>query len=78
MKTLDKYIIKSFAVDYLISLSVLLSIYVVLDLFFNFDEFIQDGALPASRILLAVIEYYTTHLFLYFAQISGVILARSE
>jgi lipopolysaccharide export system permease protein len=73
MSILDKYIIKAFAINYMIALCVLMSMYVVLDLYFNFDEFTQDGALPMGQVIKAVLSYYTAHLFLYFAQISGVI-----
>jgi lipopolysaccharide export system permease protein len=73
VKTLDRYIARSFAFNYLIALAVLMSIYIVLDLFFNFDEFTQEGTVPLATTLRAIAEYYGIHLFLYFAQISGVI-----
>ncbi len=50
-----------------------MSIYVILDLFFNFDEFSQGTNLSIFQILLAMARYYGAHLFLYFSQISGVI-----
>src|SRR4030095_11161506 len=38
MKILDRYVLISFVKNYLISLMVLLGLYVVLDMVFNFDE----------------------------------------
>ena len=73
ISTLDKYIIKQFGINYVISFAVLVSIYVILDLFFNFDEFSQGTNLSFFQILWTMARYYGTHLFLYFAQISGVI-----
>ncbi len=73
MKTLDKYIIKAFAVNYVISLTVLLSTYVFLDMFFNFDEFTEDTGLGFWALVRVLGQYYGAHLFLYFTQISGVI-----
>ena len=37
--TLDRYIARQFVLNYVIAFSVLVSLYVVLDLFFNLDEF---------------------------------------
>ncbi len=73
MSTLDRYIIKSLSVNYLISLAVLMSTYVALDLFFNFDEFMQEDGIPFIDVVHAMGAYYGTHLFLYFGQIAGVI-----
>lgn len=73
MRILDQYIVKSFAVNFVVSLAVLLSIYVLLDLFFNFDEFTHETGLSFGGLLAALMRYYGSHLFLYFSQISGVI-----
>lgn len=71
--TLDRYIARQFALNYVIAFSVLVSLYVVLDLFFNLDEFYQGTNLGIVEIAIAVVQYYATHLFWYFSQISGVI-----
>ncbi len=73
MNTLDKYIARQFGINYLISFAVLVSIYIILDLFFNFDEFTQATNLSMIQIVVAIVKYYGIHLFLYFSQISGVI-----
>jgi lipopolysaccharide export LptBFGC system permease protein LptF len=71
--TLDRYIARQFGLNYVISFSVLVSLYIVLDLFFNLDEFYQDTSLGFLEIAIAVGKYYAAHLFWYFSQISGVI-----
>jgi len=71
--TLDRYIARQFGLNYVIAFSVLVSLYVVLDLFFNLDEFYQGTDLGIAEIAIAVAKYYATHLFWYFSQISGVI-----
>ena len=38
MKILDRYVLSTFLKNYLISLRVLIGLYVVLDMVFNFDE----------------------------------------
>ncbi len=71
--TLDRYIAKQFGLNYVIAFSVLVSLYIVLDLFFNLDEFYQGTDLGLVEIAMAVVKYYATHVFWYFSQISGVI-----
>lgn len=71
---LDRYIVKSFLVNYAISLAVLISMYVVLDLFVNFDEFTERGR-PATEVAMNIISFYGYRVPLYFGQLSGVITA---
>ena len=58
--------------NYLIALGVMMSLYTVLDLFFNIDEFTEAGE-PITTVAANVSSYYAAHCFLYFAQLSGVI-----
>ncbi|MCK4658118.1 MAG: LptF/LptG family permease [Phycisphaerae bacterium] len=69
---LDRYILRSLAVNYLIALATMMSLYVVLDLFVNMDEFTEDAA-PTGVVIAGILSYYGNNLFLYFAQLSGVI-----
>ncbi len=39
LRTLDRYVLRTFFSNYVLSLFVLISLYVVLDLFVNLDEF---------------------------------------
>ncbi|MCH7814020.1 MAG: LptF/LptG family permease [Planctomycetes bacterium] len=72
MSILDRYILRSLVVNYLIALAVMMSLYIVLDLFFNMDEF-TEGDQGVAEVVADVVGYYATNLFLYFAQLSGVI-----
>ncbi len=72
MKNLDRYILRSLFVNYLIAIAVMISLYVVLDLFFNMDEFTED-AQSTHQVLLDISSFYGNRIFLYFKELSGVI-----
>lgn len=72
MTVLDRYLLRSLLVNYLIGLGVMLSLYVVLDMFVNMDEFTEQGY-PALTVVGNIVSYYTPNLLLYFSQLSGVI-----
>ncbi|MCB9851165.1 MAG: LptF/LptG family permease [Phycisphaerales bacterium] len=69
MTTLDRYILRGLIVNYLIAICVMISLYVVLDLFFNMDEFAEQK----GEMLVSMMSFYGNRIFLYFAQLSGVI-----
>ncbi len=61
MKILDRYVLWSFLKNYLISFMVLIGMYVVLDMVFNFDELVEvrstgteAGAKPLLSVLMNV------------------------
>jgi len=71
-KTVDRYLLRSFVANYLLSLFVMISLYVSLDLFVNLDEFTEESSsLPV--VLGHIASFYGYNLFLYFSQLSGVI-----
>jgi len=72
LTVLDRYLLRSLLVNYLIGLGVMLSLYVVLDMFVNMDEFTEQRD-PVLSILGNIVSYYTPNLLLYFSQLSGVI-----
>jgi len=72
IKTLDGYILRSFGVNYAISLCALIGLYITLHLFFNLDEFVE-GSPGFLQSLANIAGYYGYNVFLYFAQTSGVI-----
>lgn len=72
LTVLDRYILRSLLINYLIALGVMLSLYLVLDMFVNMDEFTEQGY-PLLQVLGNMADYYGAHLFLYYAQLSGVI-----
>jgi lipopolysaccharide export LptBFGC system permease protein LptF len=67
---LDRYIFRSLIVNYVIALGVMLSLYVVLDMFVNMDEF-TENRYPATTVIINMIGYYVPNLALYFAQLGG-------
>ena len=72
IRTLDRYLLRSFLVNYLLATSVMISLYVVLDLFVNIDEFTETGE-EVGQIAFNIADYYLYNVPLYFAQIAGVI-----
>jgi lipopolysaccharide export system permease protein len=72
MRTLDRYLLRSFFYNYLASLSVLISMYIVLDLFLNLDEF-TEGHKTTAQLIWDISNYYVYNIPLYFSQLSGII-----
>lgn len=77
MKILDRYVLRSFLMNYLISLMVLIGMYIVLDMVFNFDELVKEPKggidLTTAQVVGGVISYYFFQSFLIFVHLSGVI-----
>jgi lipopolysaccharide export LptBFGC system permease protein LptF len=79
MRILDRYVILSFIKNYLISLMVLIGLYVILDMVFNFDELAEvksnaaEGTASLFAVLAVVVDYYFHQSFLFYVQLSGVI-----
>ncbi len=73
MKLIDRYILRAFFTNYVIALGVMMGIYVVLDLFMNLDEFTESSTSLALTIR-HIVSFYGWNLFLYFSQLSGVIV----
>src|SRR5882757_3413939 len=80
MKILDRYVLISFLKNYLIALMVLLGLYIVLDMVFNFDELVDirgantaQGLAGAVQIIKGIVDYYFFQSFLIYAHLSGVI-----
>jgi lipopolysaccharide export system permease protein len=72
LSILDRYVLRSLLVNYLIALGTMLSLYVVLDVFVNMDEFTEQGY-PIPTVVRNVFSYYWPNLLLYFTQLSSVI-----
>ena len=76
MKTLDRYIVRTFLSTAFLFLVVMMMLRVVLDLFTNMDEFTEQ-----SGSFLAVVgniwEYYTTQSLVYFIELGGLIIVAS-
>lgn len=73
MKTLDKYVAKSFITGYLISFMVLVGLCVVIDLFVNLDEFAEQTDEGVAAVLLNIGSYYGAQCSLYFRDLASMI-----
>jgi len=79
-KTIDRYVLGSFLKNYLLSLVVLVGIYCVLDMVFNFDEFVEvtghegvGDVQSAFQVMYAVADYYFYQSFRVFSYLAGVV-----
>src|SRR5437867_3442527 len=80
MKILDRYIITAFIKNYLLSFMILVGLYVVLDMLFNFDDLMAvqtksgiTGSEAIWPLLKTTADYYFYQIFLFFVQLSGII-----
>jgi lipopolysaccharide export system permease protein len=79
MKILDRYVLVTFLKNYLISFMVLVGMYVVLDMVFNFDELVDvKGVGEASKTdlwetVLGIGDFYFYQIFIFFVYLSGMI-----
>ena len=82
MKILDRYVLVSFLKNYLISFMVLIGLYIVLDMVFNFDELaeVQQKTSAASGGIASILfvlrnigSYYFFQTFKIFVHLSGII-----
>ncbi len=73
MKILDRYIAKTFFSGYLIAFGVMIGLRVVIDLFVNLDEFVENADQGTLTVLTHIAEYYGLHLTLYFRDFAGMI-----
>jgi lipopolysaccharide export LptBFGC system permease protein LptF len=80
MKLLDRYVLSLFLKNYVISLTVLILLYIVMDMVFKFDQIVTvdktAGADPFSNVITIVKDlwdWYFYQAFLIFTQMSGII-----
>jgi lipopolysaccharide export LptBFGC system permease protein LptF len=73
MKTLDRYLVRSFLGSALVLGAAILALRIVADLFFNMDEFLekQDGLV---NLLYHIGVYYSYQSLAYFNELGGVII----
>ena len=76
IKTLDRYVLRSFLISALLCFVTLMSLRVVADLFVNMDEFTKKRSDEQDRTLGDVAKdaasYYAAQSILYFRQLGGV------
>ena len=79
MKIIDRYVIFSFVRNYIISFMVLVGMYVVLDMVFNFNNLVNfqnsnaTGMQSIYAALYDIFDYYFYQCFLIFVHLSGII-----
>src|ERR1700712_5597816 len=80
MKILDRYVLFAFLKNYVLSFMILVGLYVVLDMLFNFDDLMSvqskeglTGAASVWGLLRTIADYYFYQAFLIFVQMSGTI-----
>jgi lipopolysaccharide export LptBFGC system permease protein LptF len=80
LKLLDKYILTLFLKNYVISLTVLIGLYVVMDMVFKFDQIVTvnktsngDAISNVITIVKDLWDWYFYQAFLIFTQMSGII-----
>jgi lipopolysaccharide export system permease protein len=78
MKIIDSYVSRSFIKNYAISFMVLVGMYVVLDMVFNFNNLVQFQATGSAfqtflETMRDICDYYFYQCFLFFVQLSGII-----
>lgn len=82
MKTLDRYIIKQFLINYVLLLVSLMLLIITLDLILNFDEFVNvaermpEGASAWARVgavLVAIGDFYGPQVFLFYVYGAGIL-----
>ena len=83
MKILDRYIAKNFLYGYIIALSVMIGMFLSLDLFLNLDEFSEffDKVNPVtgaeytlSEVAMIVFRYYSVRCCLWYKEIAGMVI----
>ena len=79
MRIIDRYVILSFIKNYVISFMVLVGMYVVLDMVFNFNSLVDfrseavTGMQSVFGALYDIVDYYFYQCFLIFVHLSGII-----
>src|SRR5437763_12185972 len=79
MRIIDRYVTVSFVKNYFISFMVLVGMYVVLDMVFNFNNLVEFQATSAGAVqslfgtLYDIVDYYFYQCFLFFVHLSGII-----
>jgi hypothetical protein len=76
MKTLDRYIVRTFLSNAFLFLVVMMLLRIVLDLFANIDEFTEQSGSFMS-VLGNIWEYYLTQSLVYFIELGGLIIVAS-
>jgi lipopolysaccharide export LptBFGC system permease protein LptF len=73
MRTLDRYVVRSFLSAAVMLLVAIMALRIVSDLFFNMDEFVENFG-SFGVMLGNVARYYSYQSLMYFAELGGVVI----
>ncbi|MGE4286023.1 MAG: LptF/LptG family permease [Phycisphaerae bacterium] len=73
MKTVDKYIAKSFITGYVVAALVLVGLRMLIDLFINLDEFVEASDHGFIVVLWNIASFYAVQSTVYFRDFAGII-----
>ena len=74
MKILDRYVAKNFLIGYAIAFAVLIGLRVIIDLFVEIDEFVENlGDLGTAAVMKHILTFYGLNCTLYFRDFAGMI-----
>ena len=76
MKTLDRYIVRTFLTTAFLFLVVMMMLRIVLDLFTNMDEFTEQSG-SFLTVVEDIWEYYATQSLVYFIELGGLMIVAS-
>ena len=76
MKTLDRYILRSFLFAAVTWFLIFMSLRVLIDMFVNFDEFAKQKV-SVSETIFHICNYYGYNSLVYFVELGGVIIVVS-
>jgi len=76
MRTLDRYVVRSFLTSAVLLLIVALGFRIVADLLFNMDEFVENNT-DLGELLEHITTYYGYQSLMYFVELGGVIIVIS-
>jgi len=75
MKTIDRYIIRSFLFGYVILLLVGIGMYTLTDLMLNMDEFTEDRSRSGIQVLAMMIDFYGYNIPYYYSLLGGPVIS---
>jgi len=73
MRTLDRYVIRSFLSSALMLFAAIMALRIVADLFFNMDEFLEDNE-TFAELIRHISTYYGYQSLMYFSELGGTII----
>jgi len=79
VRTLDRYVVRSFLWSFLMLFTVMMSLRIIVDMSINLDVFIRDpsGELTAMDKLSNIVSYYSYQSVMYIQELGGIIIVIS-